>query len=596
MAAKICLREAPPDGESGTLMEVLSTAYDSLAKSQRKIVFRCREGSEGFANFDTFAFNSSLIRNVTLSLQKLLQFDSLDPSPVIVLPDTSPDVIGKVESLLQTGTCTIRDRNEALEILDTAAVLGLPISKLVPENWSGVASSSPIILSNVKVKTEVVNPETFSTIASSEVTNMDSNSLKGYKCAICKRSGGNLETPNRGNTIFQKEIQLEAHYIGQHFTKEIGEHIKGKDTCGICGKIVVDGRLPLHIGLIHKKIKSILKIAKIPVEPSFFPKPAQRSSPEKKKISSTPSLNISPRLMKPSVQGSVFTISSPKNASSSPSTPIQNKLYPHATATPNRLPQRELESSPAGLSPQNKACKPKDGSRKSPEESRKKTSLPKPTLPVHLTSSIAKVSPSRLTPKQKKSGASHSKEPGLLGKKRVSPRSRTANPTPDKSRRDSIASILSNCETPSQVTEPTDEFVSKYPRNCNYELKCEICDKAQKTPLAMELHTIAHFKEDVEAKVSGYMTGDNKCKICGDSFKTKNWLITHLGSKHGYINKVLLDKGFGVLPCPVNSTGYTASKQQQLMKIKAEKIEFIEEEQVQGLRDELTEETGANKS
>lgn len=170
---------------------------------------------------------------------------------------------------------------------------------------------------------------------------------------------------------------------------------------------------------------------------------------------------------------------------------------------------------------------------------------------------------------------------------------------------------MSNCETPINAMEPVDEFLTKVgdskpgegshkkpltPRNCNFDLTCEVCGKAQKTPLSLETHIIAHFKADLEANVRGYITEDNKCKICGDSFKTKNWLINHLGSKHGYINKVLSDQGFAVLPCHVNSSGYTASKQKQLVKIKTERKEPTEEEAgpLDNLRDELMKETGAN--
>ena len=284
--------------------------------------------------------------------------------------------------------------------------------------------------------------------------------------------------------------------------------------------------MPLHIGLVHHKIQSILKAAKIPNKPSYYPGPAPGHHPEKNKASLFPKLNSSARLGKPLAQ------------------------------------------------------EPK---RHSPEESRRKTSLPKPTMPVHLSASVFGVG------------------------KSVSP---IGNLTPDKSRRESI---LSNCDTPLRVIEPIDEFITKsgarpekgsqntknrcFSLNCNYELNCEVCGKAQKTPLAMEFHTIAHYKEDLEARVSCHMTGDNKCKICGDSFKTKNWLVNHLGSKHGFINDVLSDKGFAVLPCQVKSTEYKDFKQEQLMKIKTERKGSIEEEeeQVHGLRDELMEETRARE-
>ena len=156
---------------------------------------------------------------------------------------------------------------------------------------------------------------------------------------------------------------------------------------------------------------------------------------------------------------------------------------------------------------------------------------------------------------------------------------------------------MSNCGTPSEIGVPVDEFLTKvgdarpekrsrknplttsskngpsFSPSCNYELTCEVCGKAYRTALSMDTHVCSHFKDDLTAKVSCYMTEDNECKICGDSYKTKSGLIYHLGSKHGGINKVLIDKDFSVLPCRLNNSGYTDSKQKQLVKIKAERTE-----------------------
>ena len=53
-------------------------------------------------------------------------------------------------------------------------------------------------------------------------------------------------------------------------------------------------------------------------------------------------------------------------------------------------------------------------------------------------------------------------------------------------------------------------------------------------------------------------------------------MITHLGGKHGYINEVLVEKNLSVLPCNVNTTGYSAAKQKQLTKIKKERLDIEE--------------------
>ena len=591
-------------------------------------------------NFDTFAFNSSLIRSITLSLNNLLQFNSLDPCPVILLPEISTGIIGKVEAILQTGTCSIRDRVEAQEVLEVSNLLGLPISMLVPENRSGVDTSSPIILSNAKVKTEIPNPDpeenlfrprssfrtdngtaSISNSASSEARCVEpdpepSNMVKGYKCAICKRPGGNVPSVNKKETIFQTEMQLEAHYIGQHFKEEIGKHVKDKDTCGICGKNIANGRLHLHIGLIHKKIKSILRTAKISVQPTFI-----RGAPVTKPLSKPSPIVIptiiSPKIRKPlaltyvptfSPKPSQIVVSTTESENSPPAKSDNIAPSPKTSLTPISTPKRPLpvtasvgnSTCPVVSTPPGKMGYLKGSPRKTPQGSGKKTQLSKPTLPVHLTTTMSKDGLPPSTPKRL--GMSPPGGSGLLGEKRMSPG--VGQVTPDNmSRR---FSIQSNCETPDNVVNPVDEFMTKWDskpergsnkkplttKNCNFDLTCEVCGEIQKTFHAMDIHIIGHYKEDLEAKVSCHMTENNECKICGDAFKGKSWLVNHLGSKHGYINEVLGDKGFAVLPCPVNSK-YSASKQKQLVKIKKERKRPFEEKakELDDLRDQLMKDT-----
>jgi len=227
---------------------------------------------------------------------------------------------------------------------------------------------------------------------------------------------------------------------------------------------------------------------------------------------------------------------------------------------------------------------------KSFQGSEKEICLPKATFPAHLAKSMSKDTLS--TPYR--SGASLTRgSPSCLSEESwMLPE---GNVTPDdRSRKDSI---MSNCGTPSEIGVPVDEFLTKvgdarpekrsrknpfttsskngpsFSPSCNYELTCEVCGKAYRTAVSMDTHVCSHFKDDLTAKVSCYMTEDNECKICGDSYKAKSGLIYHLGSKHGGINKVLIDKDFSVLPCRLNNSGYTDSKQKQLVKIKAERTE-----------------------
>jgi len=384
---KVCLIEGSGrvEASKGRHRERLTEAYNSIPKvSPRKLAFRCRGGTDELVNFDIFAFHSKFIRSIALSFQNVFQLNSLDPCPVILLPETSPGIIRKVESFLQTGTCVTRWNAETREIFEVADMLCLHIG-----------SEKKTSLPTPKFSSQPANPKKPVVVSASTSKSFQGSGKATYPAHLVKTmSKDTLSTPNR--------------------------------------------------------IRS----------------------------------------------GASLTRGSPSCLSE------ESQLLPLGNGTPD-----------------------------------------------------------------------------------------------DRSRRDSI---MSNCGTPSNVVVPVDEFLNEvgdsrpdnrshkkplttaFSPGCNYELTCEVCGKAHRTALSMDTHMCAHFKEDLMAKVSCYMTEDNKCKMCGDSFKTKSGLVSHLGSKHGGINKVLVDKGFSVLPCRVNSSGYTDSKrykekeenkQQQLVKIKAEKME-----------------------
>lgn len=127
---KVCLIEGSGrvEASKGRHRERLLEAYNSIpTASPRKLTFRCRGGIDELVNFDTFAFHSKFIRSIALSFQNVFQLNSIDPCPVILLPETSPGIIRKVESFLQTGTCVTRWNEETPEIFEVADMLCLPI-------------------------------------------------------------------------------------------------------------------------------------------------------------------------------------------------------------------------------------------------------------------------------------------------------------------------------------------------------------------------------------------------------------------------------------------------------------------------------------
>jgi len=114
--------------------------------------------------------------------------------------------------------------------------------------------------------------------------------------------------------------------------------------------------------------------------------------------------------------------------------------------------------------------------------------------------------------------------------------------------------------------------ISSDNNNCKFDMKCELCGKELKTFNQLEVHMVMHFSKEVESRVNSLMTSDLDCAVCGDSFKKKGHLISHLGAKHGYINEILREKKLSVLPCTVNST-YSVAKQRTLSRIKKEREE-----------------------
>merc|ERR1712059_152956 len=107
----------------------------------------------------------------------------------------------------------------------------------------------------------------------------------------------------------------------------------------------------------------------------------------------------------------------------------------------------------------------------------------------------------------------------------------------------------------------------------NNDLKCEVCGQEQRTISALEQHCCRHFLKELRDQCASLMEG-GKCNVWGHVFKQQQSLLLHLGCKHGKINEVLKQKGYGALPCPVTATN-SAAMQRQLIKIKQEKVESL---------------------
>ena len=104
---------------------------------------------------------------------------------------------------------------------------------------------------------------------------------------------------------------------------------------------------------------------------------------------------------------------------------------------------------------------------------------------------------------------------------------------------------------------------------CNYDLKCEVCGKDFPVPSALQNHVITHFFSELSKRFENLYNGQT-CRLCRETFKSKQGLILHIGNRHGRLNDILIEKGFKVLPCTVNNSTPTknANKiQKQLEQI-----------------------------
>jgi len=107
------------------------------------------------------------------------------------------------------------------------------------------------------------------------------------------------------------------------------------------------------------------------------------------------------------------------------------------------------------------------------------------------------------------------------------------------------------------------QTVSETSAACNYDLKCQVCNESFKILSDLTVHVCRHFRNELENK-STDLTSTLTCKLCGTVFSAKKNLIIHIGSKHGKINEILVEKGFKVLPCSL--TGSTKTKSEETQK------------------------------
>ena len=159
-----------------------------------------------------------------------------------------------MNQLLVFGHTEVRGPREADEVLALAkSLLVQPdcvcVEKEIVEkghNFTQAESSKRTVLSTPP-SAEAAELEAKQIVSASEV----------FRCVKC---------PAKTAKTYKTKNQLYCHYI-KHFFKKIQTHINDDNGCKICGKKMSGDKLPLHVGISHKVIQSILSREGIVVNP-----------------------------------------------------------------------------------------------------------------------------------------------------------------------------------------------------------------------------------------------------------------------------------------------------------------------------------------
>lgn len=285
---------------------------------------------------------------------------------------------------------------------------------------------------------------------------------------------------------------------------------------------------------------------------STMPAPAPKAAAAPREAPAPPKKAPAPEPPAPAPKASPHP--TPKGPTTAPGPPSKTNTFPQVAPAPV-LPTAKATPSPKTKPAPKATAAPKLPPAVAPSAGTPKRAAPAPKAVVASPKDSA--SPS-LTPKTPK--ATPPKAP---------PKSAAEAATPKTPRRAQKAAL-----------NPGSRQLLSRDGSCNYGLTCEVCQVESKTLTALYTHVISHIKTDLEKAVKELKDG-SRCKVCGQNFARASALVNHLGMKHGKVNDVLKEKGYRVLPCLIATEGAKGAEvQANLMVIKKEKIEVVEEEQV----------------
>lgn len=173
------------------------------------------------------------------------------------------------------------------------------------------------------------------------------------------------------------------------------------------------------------------------------------------------------------------------------------------------------------------------------------------------------------------SSSSKNQKPTTQGKAATSPAASTRSNSPSLSPGLSMGPPTPQTpvqkKSPSVPSTPASEKKA-LDSECNFDLKCQVCQQSSANLHQLESHLCRHFIRELRDSFS-HLIDDNKCTLCLNTFKQKHSLIMHIGCKHGKINDILRQKNLPVLPAPVLNHSSTVMQKNLKLVEKAVKKE-----------------------
>jgi len=578
---------------------MLRQAYTSLAAQGTSLTVQCRLGARICLNQDLLLFHSPHLRAVLASLPA-------GAAATLVAPDLSVASLLALESLLATGASRegkVREVGEAAALLGVAMEFGAgPAATRLPREVFEEVTRRVIKSEPAAEVAREGTPDTLSTHPVVETVIFDTsvytfteeaaaNKPKEIRPSKPLQSSKSLETsqPPKPNSSQPAEEARPAQgtkrkaeeVLEARARRQMLEHALQNRTSSPQGaRPTSQGVHPSPQGARRPRMedgspappaaRSARLPAPVPAEGGPAPAPGALApgAPAPSPLPAPARLaSVSRTTQRPAITPTT-TPKAPTNASLAPST---------AHKAPTPAPQAPIPPTTAPESPalRQALSAPRPPTAPKPLTAPKPPTAPKPAV-VQTQDSSRTLLGSGVTMKPFTSSIRPLPATPTAQATSVTPiaQATSARPLPTTTTSQATSATkpttlpTTPLQAPSTPSAPATPSTPTTP-SCNFGLECEVCHTKQKTLTQLHNHCSSHFHKQLEEKWSSLMEG-MKCRLCGQLFKSRYTLTAHLGGKHGKINDILAERGYSVLPCPINGVNQE-EMQKNLMSMKKER-------------------------